>query len=163
LVLDVQEGDQPADTRIGELVSIGVPDPQGWVTGEVRVVAAKGARGLVTTAPELRISQRRSSHRVGLLLRVDVAEADDEMTAWVAGSTVDVSADGFAAQVPPIGIVAGDRLSVRLTLPDGHVVTGEGTAVAGGPLVRVRWTDLAERDRELIAMAVSDAEHAGVD
>lgn len=160
LVLDVQDGDLGTDTRIGELVSIGVPDPQGWVTGEVRVVAAKGEHGLVTTAPELRISQRRSAHRVDLTLRVDVAEADDDPAAWVAGSTVDVSADGFAAQVPPIGIVAGDRLGVRLTLPDGHVVTGEGTAVAGGPLVRVRWTDLAERDRDLIAQAVHDAEHA---
>jgi len=163
LVLDVQDGDLAAETRIGELVSIGVPDPQGWVTGEVRVVAAKGAHGLVTTAPELRISQRRSSHRVGLLLRVEVAEADDEPGSWVAGTTVDVSADGFAAQVPPIGIVAGDRLSIRLTLPDGHVVGGEGTAIAGGPLVRVRWLDVAERDRDLIARAVSDAEHAAVD
>lgn len=160
LILDVEDGDLAADTRIGELVSIGVPDPEGWVTGEVRVVAAKGAHGLVTTAPELRIAQRRSSHRVGLLLRVDVAELDDEPMEWVAGSTVDVSADGFAAQVPPIGVVSGDRLAVRLTLPDGHVVTGEGIAVAGAPLVRVRWTDLAERDRDLIAQAVSDAEHA---
>lgn len=160
LVLDVEDGDLAADTRIGELISIGVPDPEGWVTGEVRVVAAKGAHGLVTTAPALRISQRRSSHRVDLLLRVDVAEVDDDPTSWVAGSTVDVSADGFAAQVPPIGIVAGDRLAIRLTLPDGHVVTGEGTAVAGAPLVRVRWIDLAERDRDLITQAVSDAEHA---
>lgn len=160
LVLDVMDGDLATDTRIGELVSIGVPDRRGWVTGEVRVVGARGENGLITTAPELRISQRRSSHRVSLLLRVDVAEADDDPVAWVAGSTVDVSADGFAAQVPPIGIVAGDRLGVRLTLPDGHVVTGEGTAVAGGPLVRVRWTELAERDRELIAQAVSDAEHS---
>ncbi|MGH9086075.1 MAG: hypothetical protein ACRDYW_11520, partial [Acidimicrobiales bacterium] len=76
LVLDVEDGDHAADPEIGELVSIGVPDPQGWVTGEVRVVAQRGRHGLVTTAPELRIAQRRSSHRVQLLLHVDVADAE---------------------------------------------------------------------------------------
>lgn len=159
LVLDVQDGDHAADPEIGELVSIGVPDPQGWVTGEVRVVAQRGAHGLVTTAPELRIAQRRSAHRVTLLLHVDVSEIDDDPPGWVMGETVDVSEDGFAAQVPPIGIVAGDRLGVRLTLPDGQVVAGEADAIAGGPLVRARWTDLPERSRELIAQVISDAEH----
>jgi len=33
--------------------------------------------------------------------------------------------DGFSAQVPPVGIVGGDRLSVRLALPDGGLVSGE--------------------------------------
>lgn len=160
LVLDVQDGDHAADPEIGELVSIGVPDPAGWVTGEVRVVAQRGAHGLVTTAPELRIAQRRAAHRVSLLLHVDVSEIDDDPPGWVMGETVDVSEDGFAAQVPPIGIVAGDRLGVRLTLPDGQVVTGQADAVAGGPLVRARWTDLPERSRELIAQVISDAEHA---
>lgn len=160
LVLDVQDGDHAADPEIGELVSIGVPDPAGWVTGEVRVVAQRGVHGLVTTAPELRIAQRRAAHRVSLLLHVDVSEIDDDPPGWVMGETVDVSEDGFAAQVPPIGIVAGDRLGVRLTLPDGQVVAGQADAVAGGPLVRARWTDLPERSRELIAQVISDAEHA---
>ena len=159
LVLDVQDGDHAADPEIGELVSIGVPDPQGWVTGEVRVVAQRGPHGLVTTAPELRIAQRRSSHRVQLLLHVDVADAqDDPPPTWISGETVDVSADGFAAQVPPLGIVTGDRLGVRLSLPDGPVVQGEAEAVAGGPLLRARWIGLAERDRERIATAVLAAE-----
>ncbi|HUS61819.1 MAG TPA: PilZ domain-containing protein [Acidimicrobiales bacterium] len=160
LVLDVQDGDHAADPEIGELVSIGVPDPAGWVTGEVRVVAQRGVHGLVTTAPELRIAQRRAAHRVSLLLHVDVSEIDDDPPGWVMGETVDVSEDGFAAQVPPIGIVAGDRLGVRLTLPDGQVVSGQANAVAGGPLVRARWTDLPERSRELIAQVISEAEHA---
>lgn len=159
LVLDVQDGDHAADPEIGELVSIGVPDPAGWVTGEVRVVAQRGVHGLVTTAPELRIAQRRAAHRVSLLLHVDVSEMDDDPPGWVMGETVDVSESGFAAQVPPIGIVAGDRLGVRLTLPDGQVVAGQADAVAGGPLVRARWTDLPERSRELIAQVISDAEH----
>jgi hypothetical protein len=159
LVLDVEDGDHAAVTEIGELVSIGVPNPAGWVTGEVRVVA----HGLVTTAPELKIAQRRASHRVTLLLHVDVSEADGEPAGWVAGETVDVSADGFAAQVPPIGIVAGDTLGVRLTLPDGQVVAGEAEAVAGAPLVRARWTTVAERDRDLIAAAVREVEFAGID
>jgi hypothetical protein len=159
LVLDVQDGDHAADPEIGELVSIGVPDPQGWVTGEVRVVAQRGRHGLVTTAPELRIAQRRSSHRVQLLLHVDVADAEDEPPpSWIAGETVDVSADGFAAQVPPLGIVAGDRLGVRLSLPDGEIVTGEAEAVAGGPLLRARWVELAERDRDRIVTAISAVE-----
>jgi len=160
LVLDVQDGDHAADPEIGELVSIGVPDPAGWVTGEVRVVAQRGAHGLVTTAPELRIAQRRAAHRVSLLLHVDVSEMDDDPPGWVMGETVDVSESGFAAQVPPIGIVTGDRLGVRLTLPDGQVVSGQADAVAGGPLVRARWTDLPERSRELIAQVISEAEHA---
>jgi hypothetical protein len=163
LVLDVQDGDHAADPAVGELVSIGVADPEGWVTGEVRVVAQRGAHGLVTTAPELRLAQRRASHRVTMLLHVDVSEADGEPPGWVAGETVDVSADGFAAQVPPIGVVAGDRLGVRLTLPDGQVVSGEAEAIAGGPLVRARWTTLPERARDQIARAVSDAEHALAD
>ncbi|MFZ6002839.1 MAG: PilZ domain-containing protein [Actinomycetota bacterium] len=161
LVLDVQDGDHAADPEIGELISIGVPDPKGWVTGEVRVVAQRGAHGIVTTAPELRISQRRASHRVNLLLHVDVSEAEGEPPGWVEGETVDVSADGFAAQVPPIGVVAGDRLGVRLTLPDGQVVTGEAEAIAGAPLVRARWTVLAEREREHIAQIIREAERAG--
>lgn len=160
LVLDVQDSDHVAETEIGELISIGVPNPAGWVTGEVRVVAQRGDHGLVTTAPELRIAQRRASHRVSLLLHLDVTEADDEPPGWVAGETVDVSADGFAAQVPPIGIVAGDTLGVRLTLPDGQVVVGEAEAVAGAPLVRARWTTLSERDRDLIAAAVREVEFA---
>jgi hypothetical protein len=159
LVLDVQDGDHAVRPEIGELVSIGVPDPEGWVTGEVRVVAQRGQHGLVTTAPELRISQRRSSHRVSLLLHVDVSEMDGEPPGWVAGETVDVSADGFSAQVPPIGIVAGDHLSVRLRLPDGQVVPGDAEVVAGGPIMRARWTGLAERDRVLITRAVLEAEH----
>lgn len=159
LVLDVQDGDHAADPEIGELVSIGVPDPQGWVTGEVRVVAQRGRHGLVTTAPELRIAQRRASHRVQLLLHVDVADAeDDPPPTWIAGETVDVSADGFAAQVPPLGIVSGDRLGVRLSLPDGEVVTGEAEAVAGGPLLRARWVELAERDRDRVVAAISAVE-----
>lgn len=159
LVLDVQDGDHAADPEIGELVSIGVPDPQGWVTGEVRVVAQRGRHGLVTTAPELRIAQRRASHRVQLLLHVDVADAeDDPPPSWIAGETVDVSADGFAAQVPPLGIVSGDRLGVRLSLPDGEIVTGEAEAVAGGPLLRARWIELAERDRDRIVAAISAVE-----
>jgi hypothetical protein len=159
LVLDVQDGDHAADPEIGELVSIGVPDPQGWVTGEVRVVAQRGRHGLVTTAPELRIAQRRSSHRVQLLLHVDVADAEDEPPpTWIAGETVDVSADGFAAQVPPLGIVSGDRLGVRLSLPDGEIVSGEAEAVAGGPLLRARWVELAERDRDRIVAAISAVE-----
>ena len=160
LVLDVQDGDHAADPEIGELISIGVPDQEGWVTGEVRVVAQRGAHGLVTTAPELRVAQRRSAHRVTMLLHVDVAEVDGEPSGWVSGKTVDVSADGFSAQVPPIGVVSGDRLGVRLTLPDGQVVTGEAVAIAGGPLVRARWTDLPERARDSISQAVSAAEHA---
>lgn len=159
LVLDVQDGDHAADPEIGELVSIGVADERGWVTGEVRVVAQRGLHGLVTTAPELRVAQRRSAHRVSMLLRVDVAEVDDEPPGWVVGETVDVSEEGFAAQVPPIGIVSGDRLSVRLTLPDGQVVAGEAAVVAGGPLVRTRWVDLSERAREQLATAISAAEH----
>lgn len=159
LVLDVQDGDHAADPEIGELVSIGVPDPQGWVTGEVRVVAQRGRHGLVTTAPELRIAQRRASHRVQLLLHVDVADAeDDPPPTWIAGETVDVSADGFAAQVPPLGIVSGDRLGVRLSLPDGEVVTGEAEAVVGGPLLRARWVELAERDRDRVVAAISAVE-----
>ena len=159
LVLDVQDGDHAVDPEIGELVSIGVPDPQGWVTGEVRVVAQRGRHGLVTTAPELRIAQRRASHRVQLLLHVDVSDAeDDPPPSWIAGETVDVSADGFAAQVPPLGIVSGDRLGVRLSLPDGEIVTGEAEAVAGGPLLRARWIELAERDRDRIVAAISEVE-----
>ena len=164
LVLDVQDGDHAADPEIGELVSIGVPDPQGWVTGEVRVVAQRGRHGLVTTAPELRIAQRRASHRVQLLLHVDVADAeDDPPPSWIAGETVDVSADGFAAQVPPLGIVSGDRLGVRLSLPDGEIVTGEAEAVAGGPLLRARWIELAERDRDRIVAAISAVERRNGD
>lgn len=157
LVLDVEEGDFAADPEIGELVSIGVADPNGWVTGEVRVVAQRGAHGLVTTAPALQIAQRRGAHRVNLLLHVDVAEVEGEPPEWVAGETVDVSENGFAAQVPPIGIVSGDALGVRLTLPDGTVVSGEAEAIAGGPMLRARWTDLAERDRDRIATAVREA------
>lgn len=161
LVLDVEDGDHAADPEIGELISIGLPSAEGWVTGEVRVVARRGEHGLVTTAPELRIAQRRASHRVSLLLHVDVSEADDEPPGWVEGETIDVSADGFSAQIPPIGVVAGDCLSVRLTLPDGHVVAGEADAIAGGPLVRARWTALSERERDHIEQAISEAEHAG--
>lgn len=160
LVLDVQDGDNAVDPEIGELVSIGVPDSDGWLTGEVRVVAQRGKHGLVTTAPALRISQRRASHRVSLLLHVDVAESDGEPPGWVTGSTVDVSADGFCAQVPPIGIVAGDQLGVRLTLPDGQIVKGAAEVVAGGPLVRARWQEISERDRDLIARAIRAAEGA---
>lgn len=160
LVLDVQDGDHAADPEIGELISIGVPDPSGWLTGEVRVVAQRGSHGLVTTAPELRVAQRRSSHRVRLLLHVDVEEVDGEPPGWITGETVDVSADGFAAQVPPIGIVGGDTLGVRLTLPDGQVVAGEAEVIAGAPLVRARWITLPERAREAIAEAIRDAEHA---
>lgn len=159
LVLDVQDGDYAAAPEIGELVSIGVPDARGWVTGEVRVVAQRGIHGLVTTAPELKVSQRRGSQRVRLLLHVDVSELDGEPPGWVAGETVDVSADGFAAQVPPIGIVTGDCLGVRLTLPDGEVVAGEAEVVAGGPLVRARWTKLPEEARDLITAAISEADH----
>lgn len=158
LVLDVHDGDPVVTPEIGELVSIGVADAEGWVTGEVRVVAQRGRHGLVTTAPELRISQRRASHRVSLLLHVDVSETDGEPPGWVAGTTVDVSADGFAAQVPPIGIVGGDQLGVRLTLPDGTIVAGQAEVVAGGPVVRARWVEIAERDRELIARVVREAE-----
>jgi len=160
LVLDVQDGDYAAAPEIGELVSIGMPDVHGWVTGEVRVVAQRGVHGLVTTAPDLRIAQRRGSQRVRLLLHVDVSEMDGEPPGWVAGETVDVSSDGFAAQVPPIGIVTGDCLGVRLTLPDGEVVAGEAEVVAGGPLVRARWTQLSNDARELISAAVTHAEHA---
>lgn len=163
LVLDVQDGDHAADPEIGELVSIGVADPAGWVTGEVRVVAQRGAHGIVTTAPQLRISQRRAAHRVTLLLHVDVSEVDGEPSGWVSGETVDVSADGFAAQVPPIGVVSGDRLGVRLTLPDGQVVAGEAEAIVGGPLVRARWTNLPERARESISEALHAAEHVSLD
>jgi hypothetical protein len=155
LVLDLEDGDHAAHAEIGELVSIGCPDPDGWVTGEVRVVAQRGTHGLVTTAPELRISQRRASHRINLALTVDIAEVDDESPEWVAGETVDVSADGFSAQVPPVGIVTGDRLGVRLCLPDGHVVTGEAEAVAGGPLLRARWADLPERERDRIVGVIN--------
>ncbi len=160
LVLDVQDGDHAANPEVGELVSIGVADDNGWVTGEVRVVAQRGVHGLVTTAPALKIAQRRGSHRVRVLLHDDVAEADGEPPGWIAGETVDVSADGFAAQVPPIGIVTGDQLGVRLTLPDGQVVAGDAEVVAGGPLVRARWTDLPERARDLISAVIRDAEHA---
>lgn len=160
LVLDVADGEHGADAEIGELVSIGCPDPDGWVSGEVRVVAQRGVHGLVTTAPELRIAQRRASHRVSLALQVDISEVEEEEPEWVGGETVDVSADGFSAQLPPIGVVAGDVLSVRLTLPDGHVVAGEADAIAGGPLVRARWSLLAERDRDRIVGAINQAEVA---
>jgi hypothetical protein len=160
LVLDVQDGDHAAEAEIGELVSIGCPDPDGWVTGEVRIVAQRGTHGLVTTAPELTIAQRRSSHRVTLALPVDICEIDDDTPEWVAGETVDVSADGFSAQVPPVGIVSGDRLGVRLALPGGHLVTGEVDAVAGGPLLRARWTLVAERDRDRIVQAINQVEVA---
>lgn len=157
LVLDVADGDRAADAEIGELVSIGCADPNGWVSGEVRVIAQRGTRGLVTTSPELRIAQRRASHRVMLALQVDVSEADDEPD-WVAGETVDVSADGFSAQLPPVGIVSGDTLAVRLALPDGHLVVGEAETIAGGPLVRARWAVIAERDRDRIVRAINHAE-----
>ena len=160
LVLDVEDGDHAAQTEVGELVSIGCPDPHGWVTGEVRIVAQRGPHGLVTTAPELRIAQRRASHRVTLTLPVDVCEVDDESPEWVAGETVDVSGDGFSAQVPPVGIVSGDRLGVRLALPDGGLVIGEVDVVAGGPLLRARWSGLSERDRERIAQVVHKTETA---
>jgi hypothetical protein len=158
LVLDVEDGDHAAHAEIGELVSIGCPDPSGWVTGEVRIVAQRGAHGLVTTAPELRIAQRRASHRVTLALPVDVCEVDDETPQWVAGETVDVSGDGFSAQVPPVGIVGGDRLNVRLALPDGGLVAGEVDVIAGGPLLRARWSGLSERDRDRITQVVQRAE-----
>ena len=158
LVLDVEDGDHAAEIEIGELVSIGCPDPDGWVMGEVRIVAQRGAHGLVTTAPELRIAQRRASHRVSLTLPVDVAEMDDDALDWVGGETVDVSADGFSAQVPPVGIVAGDRLGVRLALPGGHLVSGEVEVIAGGPLLRARWTVLAERDRDRVVGALNQVE-----
>ena len=154
LVLDAENGDHAARAEIGELVSIGCPDAEGWLTGEVRVVAQRGTHGLVTTAPELHIDQRRASHRVALALPVDVMEVDDDPPTWVVGETVDVSEDGFAAQVPPAGIVAGDRLAVRLALPGGHLVIGEVVVVSGSPLVRARWTELAERDRERIGSAL---------
>lgn len=158
LVLDLEDGDRAAMAEIGELVSIGCADPEGWLTGEVRIVAQRGDHGLVTTAPELHIAQRRASHRIALALPVDVTEADDDPPSWVVGETVDVSADGFSAQVPPVGIVTGDRLAVRLALPGGHLVVGEVEVVAGGPLVRARWTILAERDRDLIVGALSRVE-----
>lgn len=157
LVLDAEHADHAARAEIGELVSIGCPDPEGWLTGEVRVVAQRGTNGLVTTAPELQIDQRRASHRVTLALPVDVMEVDDDPPTWIGGETIDVSADGFSAQVPPAGIVAGDRLAVRMALPGGHLVVGEVTVVSGSPLVRARWTDLAERDRELIGRALQQA------
>lgn len=157
LVLDAEHGDSVARAEIGELVSIGCPAPEGWLTGEVRVVAQRGTHGLVTTAPELHIDQRRASHRVMLALPVDVMEVDDDPPAWVVGETVDVSEGGFSAQVPPAGIVGGDRLAVRLALPSGHLVVGEATVVGGSPLVRARWTELAERDRELIGRVLQSA------
>lgn len=161
LVLDLEEGDREAGAQIGELVSIGCPDPDGWLTGEVRVVAQRGAHGLVTTAPLLQVSQRRASHRVSMALPVDVAEVDDDHDGtadWVQGETVDVSADGFAAQVPPVGIVRGDLLHVRLALPDGHLVCGDAEVVAGGPLLRARWVHVAERERDRIVGAINQLE-----
>jgi hypothetical protein len=158
LVLDVEEGGHAALAEIGELVSIGCADPHGWVTGEVRIVAQRGATGLVTTAPELHIAQRRASHRVTLALPVDVCELDDETPHWVAGETVDVSEDGFSAQVPPIGILEGDRLSVRLAIPGGLLVAGEADVVAGTPLLRARWSVLSERDRDHIVGVIHDIE-----
>lgn len=160
LVLDVADGERSAEAEIGELVSIGCPDPDGWVSGEVRVIAQRGLHGLVTTAPALVISQRRATHRVTMALQVDVSEVDDDGEEWVAGETVDVSADGFSAQLPPIGIVGGDRLSVRLALPDGHLVEGEADAIAGGPLVRARWAVVAERERDRIVRAINQVELA---
>ncbi len=158
LVLDLEDGDRAALAEIGELVSIGCPDPDGWVTAEVRVVAQRGTHGLVTTAPELHISQRRSSHRIMLTLPVDVAESDEEAPHWVVGETVDVSADGFSAQLPPVGIVTGDGLTVRLALPDGTLIEGEAEVVTGGPLLRARWTNISERDRDRIVRAINQAE-----
>lgn len=160
LVLDVEDGGHAALAEIGELVSIGCPDPDGWVTGEVRIVAQRGRHGLVTTAPDLRIAQRRASHRVALSLPVDVCEVDDDVPHWVAGETVDVSETGFSAQVPPVGIVGGDRLNVRLALPGGFLVAGEADVVAGGPLLRVRWSVLSERDRDHIVDVIHGAEIA---
>lgn len=162
LVLDLHEGDRAADAEIGELVSIGCADPDGWVTGEVRVVAQRGMHRLVTTSPDLHVAQRRSSHRVLLTLHVEVSTLDDERPEWVTGETVDVSADGLSAQVPPVGIVTGDRLGIRMALPDGRVVSGEAEAVAGGPVVRARWTVLAERDRDRIAAVVGRADAASL-
>jgi len=161
LVLDLEDGDHAAEAEIGELVSIGCPDPDGWVTGEVRVVAQRGVRGLVTTSPSLRMAQRRASHRVMLVLQLDVSELEDEPPDWVAGETVDVSADGFSAQVPPVGFVAGDTLGVRMALPDGHLVIGQADVIAGGPLLRARWTVIAERERDRIVSAISSIERRG--
>lgn len=157
LVLDLAD-DHIADAEIGELVSIGCPDPDGWVTGEVRVVAQRGSRGMVTTSPSLKMAQRRASHRVMLVLQLDVSELEDDPPDWVAGETVDVSADGFSAQVPPIGIVAGDTLGVRMALPDGHLVSGKAEVVAGGPLLRARWIDIAERERDRIVGVINGVE-----
>lgn len=158
LVLDLQDGDHDAGAEIGELVSIGCPDPDGWVTGEVRIVAQRGIHGLVTTSPELHMAQRRASHRVALVLPVDLGPIDDGDDGWVRGETVDVSADGLAAQVPPTGIVRGDCLHVRVALPDGHIVEGQAEVVGNGPILRARWYEIAERDRDRIVRVIHQAE-----
>jgi hypothetical protein len=161
LVLEVVDDERAAVAEIGELVSIGCPNPLGWISGEARVIALRGDDELVITLPDLQLVQRRASHRVALSLKIEVAELDDDERTWVAGETVDVSADGFAAQLPPAqGVVVGDRLAVRLALPNGHLVVGEADAIAGGPLMRARWSVIAERDRDRIAGAINQAEVA---
>jgi len=63
--------------------------------------------------------------------------------------------------VPPAqGVVVGDRLAVRLVLPNGYLVVGEADAIAGGPLMRARWSVIAERDRDRIAGVINQAEVA---
>ena len=158
LVLEVDPGAGPARTEIGELVTIGCPDPDGWVTGEVRVVALRPNGALVTTAPRLSITQRREAHRVPLALDVAVAEVDDDELGWTAGRTSDLSADGFSALLSPATVMAGDRLRVQLALPDGQVVEGEVETVVGAPILRACWSSLAERDRDRIVRAINQTQ-----
>lgn len=42
----------------------------------------------------------------------------------------------------------------------GHLVEGEADAVVGGPLVRARWSVVAERERDRIVRAINQVELA---
>jgi hypothetical protein len=147
VVLDPADALASPAVEIGELVSLGCADPDGWVTGEVRVVAVRIEGSLVTTAPTLSVCQRRDAHRVRVTLPVEVALLD-EPEELVRGRTVDVSAGGLAMQLPPLQVSAGDRLRLRIELPQGPDIEAHAEAVDSGPTTRVSFTRIGERARD---------------
>src|SRR3546814_19375110 len=76
----------------------------------------------------------------------------------VAGQTIDVSALGFSAQVAPASIPEGEAVQARLTLPNGHEVEGMVDVVAGGSVIRARWTAVPERSRDRIVGVINQVQ-----
>ncbi len=148
--------DPPVSCQAGDLIELGAPAVDGWLTA-LATVESVGEQGkVVVEVDEIHVVQRRQSYREEVVIPFAIGGSFDNDLR--KGRTSNLSIGGFAAKVAGTPVPDGSLTTVVFAMPEGDAVKVSAQKIGGDIQQRFSFVDIHRSVEERFARMVRAAE-----